>query len=203
MHGIFPKIHALVAEWEDGYINHPNDPGGATNYGVSLHWLKSIGFDVNGDGLVDINDIRALTPELAMGLFRTHFWEAVGLDALPELVAALVYEGGVNMGTPRAVRHLQKVCNLVQGGPLLKVDGVCGPATAARVRQLCTSEYSQLTLCRNVLNTREEFYRQLAAQEPYWKNGKLVDYRPFLKGWLNRTAAVWRWLQEQAGGGRA
>lgn len=203
MQDIFPHIHALVAKWEGGFVNHKNDPGGATKYGVSLHWLKSIGFDVNGDGLVDIQDIHALTPELATGLFRTHFWESANLDALPPLVAALIYEGGVNMGTPRAVKQLQKVCNQVQGGPLLKVDGVCGPVTAARVRQLCVSAYSQLTLCRNVLNTREEFYRQLAAREPYRKNGQLIDYRPFLKGWLNRAADVWRWLQEYAKGGPA
>ena len=41
----FNKAHKFVAKWEGGYVNDPDDPGGATNYGVSLRWLKSLGLD--------------------------------------------------------------------------------------------------------------------------------------------------------------
>ena len=58
MQDIFGLAHAFTAKWEGGFVNHPNDPCGATNYGVSLRWLKDDGIDVNGDSRIDLADIR-------------------------------------------------------------------------------------------------------------------------------------------------
>ena len=102
MRSIFARAHAFTARWEGGFANHANDPGGATQYGVSLRWLRGIGCDLNGDGDIDAADVKAVTPELARDLFRIHFWETAVCDLLPPLIAVPLYDAAVNMGTQRA-----------------------------------------------------------------------------------------------------
>lgn len=188
----FERAHRFVAEWEGGYINHPNDPGGATNYGVSLRWLRDTGTDVNGDGGIDINDIRGVTPELAANIFRYYFWDYLQLDDLPPYVAAVVYDSAVNTGCVQAVRFLQRSCNRFEG-QWLSPDGRLGPVTRARLRNLCPDKPGQLVLCRALIDTRTEFYRQLAANPPSGKN-----YQPFLRGWLNRAESLWNFVNAWA-----
>lgn len=198
MRDIFPLIHAFVHRMEGGFVNHPNDPGGATRYGVSLRWLRSIGADLNGDGRIDADDLRTLSPELSQSLFRRHFWEAARLDALPPLVAALVYDGAVNMGASRALRQLQEACNRLHPADPLRPDGLCGPRTAERVRHLRAAPGGSLALCRLTLELRDDFYRGLAARPPLRQEGRTTNYRPFLKGWLKRTAALRDWLEQRS-----
>lgn len=85
----FNKPHAFTAKWEGGYCNDPDDPGGATNYGISLRWLKSLGLnqgDIDRDGDIDASDIRALSKEQAAALFKEKFWDAYRLgDSLRTL----------------------------------------------------------------------------------------------------------------------
>ena len=69
----FEFAHKFTSKWEGGFVDHKNDPGGATNYGVSLRWLKNEGIDIDGDGKIDINDIKALTPSKAAELFKKEF----------------------------------------------------------------------------------------------------------------------------------
>ena len=69
--GDFKQAHAFVRKWEGGFDDHPNDPGGVTNYGVSLAYLKDHGLDIgdiNDDGVIDRKDILAMTPEKAAEL---------------------------------------------------------------------------------------------------------------------------------------
>ncbi len=61
----FEKAVEKVLEHEGGYVDHKNDPGGATNYGISLRFVKQstgIDLDVDGDGDIDADDIKAMTP---------------------------------------------------------------------------------------------------------------------------------------------
>lgn len=157
MRDIFEKAQAFVARWEGGLVDHDNDPGGITNRGVSLRWLRAIGCDIDGDGDIDQDDIRAVTPEVAANLFYTHFWVAPGLSALPPLVGVAIYDGAVNMGAGRAVRQLQAACNTVSRDQL-EVDGRIGNQTLRRVRALCTA------MCGGQLAVAEGFDKP----ETFW-----------------------------------
>lgn len=187
MPSAFELAHTFTAKWEGGYVNHPNDPGGATNYGISLRFLEARGLDIDGDGKVDEKDVRALTARTAAMIYREHFWDQPGLDRLPVLVAVAVYDAGVNMGVPRAVKHLQE-CRNALGGEYLAVDGKLGLRTVARVEALCVDVTAQLAFCAKLLGRRRTFYHSITANNP-----KLAA---FLKGWLLRTDALWPYLQD-------
>lgn len=176
----FDRAHAFVARWEGGFVNHPSDPGGATNHGVSLRWLRSIGMDVNGDGDITVDDVRALSPGMAKDLFHTHFWRPCACGAFSLMAATVLYDGAVNMGVSRSVRLMQRACNSFPGQRLAE-DGRMGPLTRERVYDDFPTPGRELDLCRAALDERDAFYRRL-AKEP--------RYRPFLRGWLNRTAAL-------------
>lgn len=192
----FSQAHKFTSLWEGGFVDHASDPGGATNYGVSLRWLKEIGFDVNGDGDIDQNDIRALTPEAAQRLFLTHFWNASNLSVLPQRIATAVYDANVNMGIRQSIIFLQSACNTFVG-PRLLVDGIPGSRTAARVNDICRAG-SELKLCQKTLEFRKEYYLRLSSREPYKnKAGKTIHYRPFLQGWLNRISALWDYITRE------
>lgn len=124
---IFSAAHKFTARWEGGFSDNPRDPGGVTNHGVSMRWLKALGRDMNGDGMVDRRDIIDLKAAQATALFREHFWAAQKLNELPALVAVCQYDASVNMGLFQAARVLQRACNS-QPGPPLVVDGGSGGA---------------------------------------------------------------------------
>ena len=187
MDAYFEKAHAFTAKWEGGYVNHPSDPGGATNYGISLRYLQDIGEDVNGDGKVDAHDIRALSPGQARAVYFRDFWGAPGIYRLPGVVAVVVYDGAVNMGAGRSIRQLQDSCNGFPGrGCNLALDGQIGPKTEYAVRNICR-ETPALLLATAVLERRLAFYQGLARQS---------RFQPFLRGWKNRTGALLEYIRE-------
>lgn len=174
----FKHSQTFTARWEGGYCNHPNDPGGATKYGVSLRWLKSlpiIDADINGDGAITIEDVKALTPEQAAELFRQKFWLPYHCDELPTKTATVYYDTVVNTGPAQAARIMQRGYNACRPDTPLKVDGIAGPLTRASMKAMQDNP-SYLKAC---IDAREHFYKMLVAG-----NSK---FKPFLKGWLNRT----------------
>lgn len=114
---------------EGGFVNDPDDLGGATNFGVTIHTMRRLGLDLDGDGDVNIEDVKALQRDQAVDLFIEHYFVAPGLVALPELLQASVFDMYVNAGSS-AVKILQRL--LRDMGYVLTVDGIVGPQTLAR-----------------------------------------------------------------------
>ncbi|NOX40421.1 MAG: peptidoglycan-binding protein [Alphaproteobacteria bacterium] len=130
------QIAENIVRREGGYVNDPNDPGGATNHGVTLATLKRLGLDVNSDGVITNLDVRALSEAQAVMIFTRHYFEAPGLGKLPVSVQASVFDMYVNAGS-NAVTILQKLLNNM--GMEVGVDGLIGPETvraAARANRL-------------------------------------------------------------------
>ena len=100
---------AILAR-EGGYVNDPDDPGGATNHGVTVHTMRRLGLDLNGDGKVDAQDVRVLTAEKALQIFVDEYFHKPGLGALPEPLQASVFDMYVNAGG-NAVKILQRLLN--------------------------------------------------------------------------------------------
>ena len=182
----FATAHAFTAQWEGGLTDHPADPGGLTNYGVSLRWLKDLGIvcgDIDHDGDIDADDVRALTPEKAADLFRRKFWDVYRLGELPQIMADVVYDCMVNTGPGQTARIAQRAFNAecLPGPAPLQVDGVFGPATREALRLGAGKP-----LALGLIMERERFYRNLVYSNP--------GFQPFLKGWLNRCTALRRFV---------
>lgn len=175
--GRFERCLDEVLQHEGGFVDHPRDPGGATNLGVTLATARQHGLDVDGDGDVDKIDIRKLKPRDVRPVYRKAYWLATRCDALPAGPDLMVFDLAVNSGVGRASKFLQEAVGVV-------VDGEIGPKTLAAVRALPAT-----TLLRRLRDRRERFYRGLST------------FDTFGKGWLRRLSEVnakaLAWAQEK------
>ena len=164
-----------VLHHEGGYSDHPADPGGMTQWGISLRFLRATGHDIDGDGDIDGQDIRDLTINMAIELYFVEFWEPLGLDEIEaQPVATKILDLAVNTGAGRAVRIVQSALGKI--GHKVKVDGGFGPITRAAV-----NEADPVELLDAIRKGQAAFYRRLAKKKP--------DMKVFLAGWLVRAAA--------------
>lgn len=121
------EIAQEIVAREGGYVNDPDDPGGATKYGVTIHTLRALGLDLNGDGRVTPADLRRLDRDQAVEIFLRHYYLKPGIALLPEALQASVFDMQVNAGA-NAVKILQRL--LTGLGWPLAADGAIGPNTA-------------------------------------------------------------------------
>jgi lysozyme family protein len=122
------EIAREIVAREGGYVNDPDDPGGATKYGVTLGTMRRLGIDLTGDGQVNTADVRALTRAKAEEVFIRHYFEGPRIAELPAPLQASVFDMQVNAGA-HAIRILQRLLN--QMGHKVAVDGVIGAQTIA------------------------------------------------------------------------
>ena len=103
----FNQFIERVLSHEGGYVNHPKDPGGETNWGVTKRTAMANGF--NGS-------MRAMTREQAIGIYRKAFWERYHADQMPEAVAFQFFDACVNHGYGNAARMLQRAAGVPDDG---------------------------------------------------------------------------------------
>lgn len=125
------QIAEEIVAREGGYVNDPDDPGGATNFGVTILTLRRLGLDLDRDGSVTAADVRRLTREQAIGIFLEHYYNRPLIAELPHTLQASVFDMYVNAGS-NAVKILQRL--LVEMGYEVAVDGALGPQSLAAVR---------------------------------------------------------------------
>jgi lysozyme family protein len=155
------QIASEIVDREGGFVNDPNDPGGATNYGVTIHTMRRLGLDLDGDGDVDEADVRALPRERAVEIFIEHYYYAPRLDRLPEALQPTVFDMQVNAGT-NAVRILQRL--LRDMGLEIAVDGVIGPQTVAAATAAYDSAGRQMVDAYGI--ARRNFYYTIGDRRP-------------------------------------
>lgn len=162
----FKRALPLVLKHEGGYVNHPSDPGGATNKGVTIGTFRSY---VKPGGTVA--DLKNITDEQVATVYRRHYWDAVRGNELPDGVDYAVFDFAVNSGPSRAITYLQGVVGAVQ-------DGRIGPATMAAVRKMAPA-----AIINKLCDDRLAFMKRITS-----KGKRLWD--TFGKGWSRRVADV-------------
>lgn len=144
-------VHILANE--GGYVNHPKDPGGATNFGITHKTLAAWrGRPVTKD------DVRNLTPDEATAIYRANYWNLLNADSLPDGVDLEAFDFGVNAGIGRSAKTLQKVLGLKQ-------DGQIGPITIAAAQKA-----DPVALIEAFSKARMDHYRSLRTWSTF-KNG--------------------------------
>jgi lysozyme family protein len=162
----FKRCLREVLKHEGGYVDHPRDPGGHTNLGVTLATARAHDLDMDGDGDVDKIDVRALKPEDVEPVYRASYWLKAKCDKLQPGVDLMVFDLAVNSGPGRAAKFLQECVGV-------PADGAIGPITLAAVNRLPARE-----LCVRLRNRRDRFYRSLST------------FDAFGRGWMRRLNEV-------------
>lgn len=155
------EVAAQIVAREGGYVNDPDDPGGATNYGVTIGTMKSLGLDLNKDGRVDANDVKMLTRAQAQQIFVEHYFRRPRLAELPPAVQASVFDMYVNAGA-NAVKILQRL--VARMGFAASADGVIGPQTLAAAHDAAAAAPDHFADAYGI--ARRNYYYSLADQRP-------------------------------------
>jgi lysozyme family protein len=136
----FNQAIETVLSHEGGYVDHPDDPGGETKYGISKRSYPDL-------------DIKNLTIEEAKEIYHRDFWEPIKGDSIQSQdVATNLLDYAVNAGVRRASRTIQKLTGAAQ-------DGRIGPQTLEAI-----SRHDGLNLNLRLVLDRVEFYTELAAK---------------------------------------
>ena len=173
------EAELFILAAEGGYVDHPKDPGGATNYGITTATLKQARKHITGLP----GNVRDLTTEQALKIYDAFYWKPAGCDKLPSPIDLLVFDGAVNCGVRQGVKFLQEALNVInedKDKDQLVTDGIIGKKTLAAVAERASSLRS---LCAVVLWQRTLYYQSLTADK--------AAFRAFLRGWINRLARLW------------
>lgn len=163
----------FILSWEGGYCKVPGDRGGATNRGVTLATWRIYGYDKDGDGDIDENDVRLITVEDAVErVMRPHFWNRWKADAIEcQQIANLVVDWAWNSGTATSIKKVQAILGV-------KADGIVGPTTLAAINR----HRSPGILFEQIWKARKAYYEGIVARNPSQKK--------FLNGWMRRLNSI-------------
>lgn len=167
---------------EGGYVNDPDDPGGATNHGVTIGTMRRLGIDLNRDGRTTAADVKALTRDEAKQIYLREYFEKPRIDELPEAMQATVLDMNINAGG-NSIKILQRMLNAI--GEDLSVDGALGPHTIGAVhRAAAKMGGEQLRDAYGI--ERRNYYFRLADRRP--ASRKYAKTRAGGKGgWIKRA----------------
>ncbi|MFP7571470.1 holin-associated N-acetylmuramidase [Marivita sp. S2033] len=180
------RIRAIAQEIvrrEGGYIDDPDDPGGATNHGVTIHTMRRLGLDLTGDGRITSADVRRLSEDQAVTIFLEHYFTGPRIADLPEALQPSVFDMYVNAGG-NAVKLLQRLLDKM--GFDVAVDGVIGPRTIAATARAYAIAPAHLVDAYGI--ERRNYYFDLADRRP--ASRKYARTRAGGKGgWITRAEA--------------
>ena len=166
---------------EGGYVNDPDDPGGATNFGVTIHTMRRLRLDLDNDGDVDARDVKRLTRAQAVDIFIQHYFEKPRIAELPKGLQPSVFDMYVNAGG-NAVKILQRL--LVQMGHDVSVDGALGPQTIGQVKQAYQQSPGAFVDAYGI--ARRNYYFRIGDRRP--ASRKYARTRAGAKGgWIKRA----------------
>ena len=144
----FDECLKMLLHHEGGYVNHPKDPGGETNLGVTKRVYEKWG---------GTKDMKDLTVEDVAPIYKKEYWDRCKCDDLESGVDWAVFDWAVNSGTGRAAKAIQKICGATQ-------DGAIGPKTLALIGTQDTNyvveEFGKI---------RQQFYESLKTFDTFGK----------------------------------
>lgn len=171
----FNRALSVILHHEGGFVNHPRDPGGITNLGVTRRVLESW-----LETPVTEQDMRDLTESDVRPIYRARYWHRVRGDDLPTGLDLCVFDFAVNAGVSRSSKFLQEQVGV-------QADGIIGSITLAAVNQWVQVQGAPQAVMQ-FQQRREQYYRSLTT------------FDVFGRGWLNRNNSVTQtaleWINE-------
>lgn len=161
-----------LLRWEGGFVNDPDDLGGATNKGVTISTWKQVGYDKDSDGDIDVEDLKLLTDKDVIDrVLKLHYWDRWKADHIEKQSLANILVDWVWASGKHGIVIPQRIIGV-------KPDGIVGPCTLRAV-----NEYPDPSLLwGKIMAARRQFIEDICKSRP--KNKK------FKKGWLNRLNSL-------------
>ena len=161
----------FILSWEGGFVNDPADRGGATNMGVTIGTWRQVGYDKDGDGDIDVNDLRELTPhDVIERVLRPHYWNRWKADDIIDQSVANICVDWVWTSGKHGITRVQRILGV-------KEDGIVGPKT---LHALNGADPHFLFL--QILTERRIFLDELVQNNP--------SQQRFYNGWMRRLNAI-------------
>ena len=157
----FSEALEIILHHEGGYVNHPKDPGGETNMGVTKRVYEDFG---------GTKDMKELTREDVEPIYKKNYWDRVKGDDLPDGLDLMIFDFAVNAGTGRAAKFIQRLVNTT-------VDGGIGPNTLGKIKEYVVTYGIEETISSYAL-MRQNYYESLST------------FDTFGKGWTRRVSEV-------------
>lgn len=157
-----------VFDHEGGYVDHPNDAGGATNMGITMAVLRKW----RGSPIAKA-DVREMKREEAEAIYKSWYWDLVRGDELPWGVGHVAFDAAVNSGGSQSIKWLQRAVGV-------KDDGILGPRTMAALQTVDAGKLIDKALDLRLATMRTMRNRNTGA----------LLWPSFGKGWTSRIARV-------------
>lgn len=160
-----------ILSFEGGYVNNPLDKGGPTNRGVTLSTWRAVGYDKDGDGDIDADDVRLITDhDMAVCVLAPHYWGRWRADEIKSQSVANIVVDWVWASGKHGITEVQKILGVA-------VDGIVGPKTIAAV-----NSRDPRRLFASIKDARRKFINDIVKRSP--------SQKVFLKGWLRRLDSL-------------
>lgn len=162
----YKVIIPFILKWEGGFVNDPDDRGGATNKGVTIATFRSV-YGKNKS----VSDLKNITTDQWNYIFKTLFWDKCKCDNInDQSVANIIVDYAWGSGVSRAIKDVQTIVGTT-------ADGISGPKTISAINKTDAK-----TLFNKIKERRIQFYNNIVKSNPSQKK--------FLKGWTNRVNAL-------------
>jgi lysozyme family protein len=166
----FSEALEVILHHEGGYVNHPKDPGGETNLGVTKRVYEEFGGE---------KEMKDLTKEDVEPIYKKNYWDRVKGNDLPEGLDLCIFDFAVNAGPGRAAKFIQRLVGTT-------VDGGIGPNTLKCIDDY-VKENSVAETIEKYQSMRQEYYEGLST------------FETFGRGWTRRvdevTQEATKWIQ--------
>ena len=161
------QLAPFILKWEGGFVNDPADLGGATNMGVTIGAWKSCRYEKDGDGDIDVDDLRLLTREDVVNrVLKPQYWDRWKADDIKSQSVANILVDWVWASGAHGIKIPQRLLGV-------SVDGIVGPKTLAAVNARNPRELFDM-----IKIARFDFIEDICRKRP--ANNK------FKRGWMNR-----------------
>ena len=165
------KLAPFILSWEGGFVNDPDDLGGATNKGVTISTWKQCGYDKDGDGDVDVLDLKLITEkDMINYILKPHYWDRWKADQIKNQSVANILVDWVWASGAYGIKIPQQILGVT-------TDGVVGPKTIVAL-----NAQNPKVLFDKIMQERVAFIDRICTSRPANKK--------FKKGWLNRLNAI-------------